>query len=192
MHKFRYPFLLASGSEFRKNLLGQVGIKPDLIISPDIDESNFKNELPPLYCKRIAITKAQHAQELYQTHLILAADTVVCAGRRILHKTNDENLARSYLKLLSGRRHSVITTLCVISPCGKKHIKQSVNKVKFKRLHNDEIEQYLTLDEWKKCAGAYTISGHAAQFISFISGSYSSIVGLPLFETMQVLKQYYL
>ncbi len=191
--KFKYPFLLASGSKFRLKLLQQIMIKPDEIFSPNINENCLnKKELPSAYCKRIAQNKAFSAKIIYPNHLILAADTVIAAGRRILHKTQNPDQAKQYLELLSGRRHRAYTTICVTSPCGKQHIRQKISIVKFKSLDSGEINDYLNSNQWIDCAGAYTISGIAASFINFISGSESNIIGLPLFDTNQILKQYFI
>lgn len=189
--KFKHPFLLASASKFRLKLLNQIMIQPDEICSMDINEESLKKELPSVYCKRIAYDKAIAAQVKYPSHLILSADTVIAVGRRILHKTDDSEQAEKYLELLSGRRHRAYTTICVFSPCGRQHIRQKFSIVKFKKLDDFEIKQYIESDEWRGCAGGYTITGLAEGFINFISGSYSNVVGLPLFDVNQVLKQYF-
>ena len=191
IHKLKHKFILASSSKFRLALLEQIKNTPDTVISPDIDENPLPKEEPRLYSERMAVEKATKIQETEKDALILSADTVICVGTRILHKPKDEKEARLHLELLSGRQHRCYTTVCLISPSGKKHIKQNLTMVKFKRLHKYEIDFYLETGEWQNCAGGYTISGYAGGFISAIRGSYSGVVGLPLYEVRQLFIQYF-
>ncbi len=190
MHKLKYHFILGSSSPFRLKLLNQIKIQPDLIVSPDINETPLKDEKPGIYSQRIAIEKALKVKESHPESLILSADTVICVGTRILNKPLNADEARKHLSLLSGRQHRCYTTICIISPTGKQHVRQDLTMVKFKRLHQHEIDFYIETSEWQGCAGAYTISGYAGGFVSSINGSYSSIVGLPIYDVRQILLQY--
>lgn len=190
-HRLKFKFILASSSKFRLNLLKQIGITPDGILSPDIDESCLKNENPRVYSERMAIEKAQKVFENKKDYLILSADTVISLGTRVLHKPNNIDEARKHLNLLSGRQHRCYTAICLISPL-KIHIKQNLTMVKFKKLHKDEIDFYLQTKEWEGCAGGYSISGYAGGFIKSINGSYSAVCGLPLYELRQMLMNYWL
>lgn len=183
------PYLiLASASPRRLELLKQVGIVPDKVAPADIDETPLKTEIPNAYAKRIASSKALKVYEQHKGNIILAADTVVGVGRRILPKTETEAEARKCLELMSGRRHRVITAVSIIDANGKQRTKLVISAVKFKRLSEPEITAYIASMEWKGKAGGYAIQGKAAALIPFISGSYSNIVGLPLHETVQMLK----
>ncbi len=179
-------FVLASASPRRVQLLAQIGIAPDTIIDAGIDETPKKNEIPVKYALRCAETKAAIAIAQYKNDVVLAADTVVACGRRILHKTDDEKTAAKYLKLLSGRRHRVHTAVCVFSH-GKTAARLVTTHVKFKRLTDKDIARYIASGEWKGKAGAYAIQGLAEGFIPWINGSYSNVVGLPLAETSTML-----
>jgi len=180
------PLVLASASPRRLALLAQIGIVPDQVISPDIDETPLRDELPRDYARRLARAKADAVA--MPDAFVLAADTVVAAGRRILPKAESEAATRRCLALLSGRRHRVITAVVLRAPNGRsgERIVQSV--VTFARLSPQQIEAYLASDEWRGKAGGYAIQGKAAAFIPFVSGSYSNVVGLPLFETAQLLR----
>ena len=180
-------FILGSGSSRRIDLLRQIGIYPDLILKPNINEASHPNELPLNYVKRIAVEKNKIFQKEYPQSIILTADTVVSVGRRILHKATEAKHAEEYLKLISGRRHKVLTCFCLFSPNNKLKIKTVQSVVKFKRLDSKEISYYLASNEWKGKAGAYGIQGFAASFISFLSGSYSNVVGMPLAELYRML-----
>ncbi len=181
-------FVLASGSPRRLELLSQIGIVPSVVMSPDIDESVAGGERPRNYAQRMAAAKLAAASGLYPDSFCLAADTVVACGLRILGKPHDSAEAGRYLRLLSGRRHRVLTAFAVQSPTDKKPVlRLSVSSVKMKRLDSSEIDDYLGLGEWQGKAGGYAIQGHAARYISWIEGSYSGIVGLPIFEVSQVL-----
>ncbi|MFZ4540185.1 MAG: Maf family protein [Rickettsiales bacterium] len=183
------PLILASASPRRVQLLTQLGITPDAIIPADIDETPHNGELPQAYVTRIAQNKAIKvaASNLGQT--ILSADTIVALGRRILPKAEDEATARTCLSLLSGRRHRVMTCVCVISADGTMRSKTATTMVRFSNLSKRTIDAYIACDEWRGKAGGYAIQGVASTFIPFISGSHSNVVGLPLFETAQLLRQ---
>ena len=182
------PLILASASPRRRELLKQIHITPDDICPADINEDHEKAELPRDYVKRIALGKAQHIRKSKSDSFILSADTTVACGRRILPKAEDEQTARDCLKLLSGRRHKVLGGIALITPEGKEIYRLSETTVKFKRLSPQDIEAYITSKEWDGKAGGYAIQGLAASYINFISGSYSNVVGLDLFQTRQLLK----
>ena len=185
--KLNKHFILASSSKRRLELLSQIGVKPDLILSPNIDEKVFSNELPRIYAGRMSLEKNRVFQQKYPKSIILTADTVVSVGRRILPKTMDINTAEKCLKLISGRRHRVFTSFVLYTPSNTLKTKTVQSIIKFKRLHPDEIGYYLATNEWEGKAGGYAIQGIAASFINFISGSYSNVVGLPLAELYRVL-----
>lgn len=169
-------------------LLKQIGILPDQVVSPDIDETPARDELPRPYALRMARAKAGAVSS--SDHLVLAADTVVCAGRRILPKAENASQVRSCLTLLSGRRHRVMTAIVLTAPDGRKTERLVESAVTFNRLSDEQIERYLATKEGEGKAGGYAINGQAASFIRFLSGSHSAVVGLPLFETAQLLRGY--
>jgi septum formation protein len=179
--------VLASASPRRLELLRQVGLMPDCIDPADIDETPRRGELPPAHAMRLAQEKAQAVIPRHPGAYVLAADTVVACGRRILPKTEDEASARSCLELLSGRRHRVHGAVVLMSPDGRLVSRRVDSQVAFKRLSEAEIAAYLRSSEWQGKAGGYAIQGHAAALIRWVSGSYSNVVGLPLFETVQLL-----
>ncbi len=179
--------VLASASPRRLELLRQVGLMPDCIDPADIDETPRRGELPPAHAMRLAQEKAQAVVPRHPGAYVLAADTVVACGRRILPKTEDEASARSCLELLSGRRHRVHGAVALMSPDGRLVSRRVESQVAFKRLSHAEIGAYLRTGEWLGKAGGYAIQGRAAALIRWISGSYSNVVGLPLFETAQLL-----
>jgi septum formation protein len=181
------PLVLASASPRRLELLRQVGLMPDCIDPADIDETPRRGELPPAHAMRLAEEKAQAVIARHPGAYILAADTVVACGRRILPKTEDEASARSCLEMLSGRRHRVHGGIAVASPDGCLVTRRVDSQVAFKRLSEAEIRAYLRTGEWQGKAGGYAIQGRAAALIRWVSGSYSNVVGLPLFETVQLL-----
>ena len=187
MNKFNQNFILASGSARRITLLDQLGIAPDLILTPNIDEKINLKELPINYVKRMANEKNFVFQVNYPHSIILSADTIVTVGRRILPKAINIKIAEACLKKLSGRRHKVYTSFALSSPNNKIRIKTVQSIVKFKRLDDNEIARYINSNEWQDKAGGYAIQGMAASFINFISGSYSNIVGLPLAELYRML-----
>ena len=180
--------ILASASPRRVQLLAQLGVTPTSIIPADIDESALLREKPLNYVGRIAISKARTVAAKHPGQLILAADTVVALGSRILPKAEDEATARHCLRLLSGRRHRVYTTVAVVDASGVLRSKTVMTVVKFAHLTATMVEQYIASKEWDGKAGGYAIQGLAGSFIPFIGGSHSNVVGLPLFETAQLLK----
>ena len=183
----RPTLVLASASPRRRELLAQLGIVPDVVDPPDIDETPWRDELPIQHARRLALAKAAAVAPRHPQAYILAADTVVACGRRILPKADTRASAEFCLKLLSGRRHRVIGGLCVIAPMGKTVVRTVTSQVVFKRLSTDERAAYLASGEWQGKAGGYAIQGRAAGLIAWLSGSYSNVVGLPLFETQALL-----
>ncbi len=181
--------ILASASPRRLELLKQSGIVPAAVVPADIDETPRKTEQPEIYAARIAAEKALKIAGLHPGKIILAADTVVGVGRRILPKTEKTEEAKACLELMSGRRHRVMTAVSVVGRDGKQKTRVVMSVVRFKRLSAPEIAAYLESMEWQGKAGGYAIQGKAAALIPFISGSYSNIVGLPLFETLNMLKE---
>ena len=179
--------ILASASPRRVELLRQVGIEPDDIIPADIRETPEKNELPRHLADRLAIAKARQVGDSNTDAFILSADTVVACGRRILGKAITESEATKMLQLLSGRRHRVLSGVCVIAPGGKTISRTVITSVTLKRLTDSDISAYLKSGEWRDKAGAYAIQGRAARFVQTINGSYANVVGLPVFETVQML-----
>ena len=181
------PLLLASASPRRAALLEQVGIIPDAIIPADIDETKQKGELPRALVERLARTKAMAIGNEHPDSFILAADTTVSCGRRILEKPQDDEEAQAFLKLMSGRRHRVIGGIALLTPDGKLISRVIETIVKFKPLSANEIESYVATKEWEGKAGGYGIQGRAEAFIKFIRGPYSNVVGLSLYDTLQIL-----
>jgi len=179
--------VLASASPRRLDLLRQIGIEPDRIDPADIDEIVQPGELPPSHAMRLAEEKARAVMPRHPGAFILAADTVVVCGRRILPKPADPATARSCLELLSGRRHRVHSGIAVVDPNERLTLRRVDSHVAFKRLSEAEIAAYLRSGEWQGKAGGYAIQGRAAALIRWVSGSYSNVVGLPLFETAQLL-----
>ena len=179
--------VLASASPRRLDLLRQIGIEPDIVDPADIDETPLRDELPRLHAGRLARAKAETVRSRHPDAIILAADTVVACGRRILGKPENEATARAFLTLLSGRRHRVIGAIVVINPNGNISTREVVSQVLFKRLSKSEVDAYLATDEWQGKAGGYAIQGKAAAFVAWMAGSYSNVVGLPLYETAQLL-----
>ncbi len=180
-------FILASASPRRLALLAQAGITPDSIIPADIDETPCKGELPPIYARRVAAEKAALVAAKYPQDVVLAADTVVACGRRILPKAEDEKTARLCLKMLSGKRHRVYTAVSVMHN-NKAHTKLVMTQVQFSRLGKETVERYIASGQWRGKAGGYAIQGTAEALIVKINGSYSNVVGLPLHETSLMLE----
>jgi len=181
--------VLASSSARRLDLLRQIGIEPDGIEAPDIDETVGKGELPREHAERLAGEKARAvAARMHAPAFVLAADTVVACGRRILPKTMAHAEAEQCLDLLSGRRHRVHGGIAVMTPAGRLVTRLVTTQVRFKRLDGEERERYLASGEWQGKAGGYAIQGLAAAFIPWINGSYANVVGLPLVETLGLLK----
>lgn len=185
--------ILASGSPRRLDLLNQAGIEPDRLMPIDLDETPKRSEHPRSLARRLSGGKAEAAFALVKSDAawhgsyILAADTVVAVGRRILDKPEFIEEASSTLHLLSGRSHRVYTGICLITPDGKVRHKVVDTKVRFKRLSSLDIASYLASGQWRDKAGGYAIQGFAGAFIQKITGSYSAVVGLPLLETVQLL-----
>ncbi|WP_206030260.1 nucleoside triphosphate pyrophosphatase [Roseomonas sp. AR75] len=184
----RPPLVLASASPRRRELLARIGVVPDRVLPVDIDETPRKAELPRLLAARLAREKAEAAHAAAPDALVLAADTVVGVGRRILGKPADAAEARSFLDLLSGRRHRVMTGVCLIRPDGKRSERLVTTILAFQRLTPQQIAQHLDSDEWQGVAGGYQIQKRAEAWTRFLSGSHSNVVGLPLFETAQLLR----
>jgi septum formation protein len=201
------PFVLASASPRRAALLAQAGLVPARIVAPEIDETPRKQEVPRLYCLRMAVTKAEAvAKILYppleggsirrseaetdrgREFLILAADTVVVCGRRILPKAQDAAEVERCLRLVSGRRHQVLTALALIAPGMKPRTRVVTTRVAFKVLTAREIADYTASGEGEGKAGGYAIQGRAEALVKSINGSYSNVVGLPLYETLGLLE----
>lgn len=181
--------ILASASPRRVALLAQIGLVPDEIVAADIDETPLAGEPPAALSLRLACSKARTvANGAEPGALVLAADTVVACGKRVLPKAADGADVRACLKLLSGRRHRVITAVAVIDAEGKLRSRTVSTVVRFRRLDVSEIETYIAVGEGVGKAGGYAIQGHAAMFVAAINGSYSAVVGLPLMETMQLLR----
>jgi septum formation protein len=184
------PLVLASESPRRRALLAQAGIIPDAILPAAIDESVRKGELPRAHVYRLALEKARKVRDEWNGNpaFVLAADTVVALGRRILPKAADDEEVRSCLKLLSGRRHQVITAVALISPEGRLRTRLAETRVSVLRLGEAEIAQYVESREGVGKAGGYAIQGRAEMMIKEISGSWSNVVGLPLALTVSLLK----
>ena len=189
----RPKLVLASGSPRRVTLVNQAGIEPDALRPTDIDETPKRGELPRACANRLARAKAQAALTLINVDeelkgaYILSADTVVAVGRRILPKAELLDEAAQCLRLLSGRNHRVHTAVCLVTPAGSFRQRLVETKVRFKRLNDEDIESYLASGEWRGKAGAYAAQGIAGTFIVKIVGSYSNVVGLPLYETTALL-----
>mgnify|MGYP000971027288 CR=1 FL=1 len=180
--------VLASASPRRLDLLRQIGLIPGAVDPADVDESPRKGELPAPHAARLAEEKACAVVSRHPGLFVLAADTVVACGRRILPKAEDERTARRCLDLLSGRRHRVHGGLCLVTPEGRAHTRLVTTSVTFKRLDHAEVEAYIASGEWHGKAGGYAIQGLAALYVRQVLGSYSNVVGLPLFETGGLLR----
>jgi len=178
--------ILASASPRRLELLARLGVAPDAVIPAEIDEAPHRGEIPDRYACRMAAEKAVAAAE--PGSVVLAADTVVAAGRRILPKTESEGEARTALTFLSGRRHRVHSAVAVTDAEGRTRIRLSTSRVAFKRLSPEEIDSYLAGGEWRGKAGGYAIQGRAEALVRMLSGSHSGVMGLPLYETRILLR----
>jgi len=181
------PFILASASPRRRDLLAQIGLSPSQIIPADINEDPIAGELPRQHALRLSCEKAQAVSANHPGTIVLASDTVVGVGRRILPKTEDRNSAEECLRLLSGRAHRVFTGVAVIDETGQLRSRVSETRLKMKRLSEAEITDYLESGEWDGKAGGYGIQGRAGAFVHHISGSYTGVVGLPAYETRNLL-----
>jgi septum formation protein len=178
--------VLASASPRRLALLAQIGITPDEVIAADVDETPLPKETPRAHALRLAHEKAQAVKA--NGAVVLAADTVVAVGRRILPKAETEAEARACLALLSGRTHRVYTGVAVKPPRAETRDRLVETRVTFKRLSADEMERYIASGEWRGKAGGYAAQGLAGRYITSIIGSYSSVIGLPLYETANLLE----
>ena len=180
------PLILASSSPRRLELLARLGVVPDQVVAPDVDESPIKQERPRDLALRLATMKA-HAVQRPDGTVVLAADTVVVAGRRLLGKPLDEVDQRRMLGLLSGRRHHCLSAICVIDAAGIVRARLSDTIVTFKSLNTSETDRYVASGEGLGKAGGYAIQGFAEAFVRYLAGSHSGVVGLPLFETRALL-----
>jgi septum formation protein len=178
--------VLASSSPRRRDLLARLGVIPDRVVSPDIDESPLPGEVPRAYALRLAEAKA-HAVVREGDEVVLAGDTAIVLGRRILPPAEDESVQRRLLGLLSGRRHHCLSAICVIDREGRARTRLADTIVAFKRLSEAELDAYLACGEGLGKAGGYAIQGRAEAFVRFLSGSHSGVIGLPLFETRALL-----
>ncbi len=180
-------FILASASPRRLALLQQIGYPPDIVAPADVDETPRKDEPPAALALRLALEKAAVVARLHPEALILAADTVVACGRRILPKAETEEEVRACLTLLSGRRHRVYGGIALRAPDGKLWQRSVVTMVKFARLSDDDLAAYIASGDWKGKAGGYAIQGPAGAFVSAINGSYTNVVGLCVYTTKKLL-----
>lgn len=183
----RPQLVLASASPRRLALLKQIGIEPDLIVPADADETPHSGETGPQLALRLAQLKARSVASKHPDDFVLAADTVVHVGRRILPKAETIEQAEDCLHLLSGRSHQVVTGVCIIAPGGRQADRAVATRVKLKRLSDEEQQTYLKSKEWQDKAGGYGVQGRAGGFVSSLSGSYTGVVGLPLYETQSLL-----
>lgn len=179
--------ILASSSPRRRDLLARLGVEPDRVASPDIDEQPRKGELPRVYALRMALEKAQ-AVARGEGEIVIAGDTTVAVGRRILQQAADAGMQRGFLKLLGGRRHHVLSAVAVIDAEGRLRSRISDSIVRFKRLGDDEIEAYIASGEGLGKAGGYAIQGRAEALVDWMAGSHSGVIGLPLYETRALLR----
>ncbi len=187
-HSSVLPLVLASASPRRRDLLAQIGIQPTEIRAADLDETPLKGELPRALAARLSLAKATAVARERPDALVLAADTVVALGRRILPKAETEAEVRDCLGLLSGRRHRVLTGLCLIHPDGRRATRVVETILRFQRLDAAAIAAYVRSGEGLGKAGGYAIQGRAAVFVAWLGGSYSNVVGLPLAETAGLLR----
>lgn len=186
--------VLASASPRRLELLQQVGIEPGRLLPTDMDETPERSEHPRSLAKRLSRAKAQSASDILKREgqadgsYVLAADTVVCVGRQIIPKAELIEDAHANLRILSGRTHRVYTGICLITPGGKLRQRLVETRVRFKRLTRDDMDRYLASGEWRGKAGGYAIQGRAGGFVLRLVGSYTNVVGLPLYETLALLE----
>ena len=179
--------ILASASPRRKALLHQIGVTPAEIVAADIDETPLKGELAAALVERLALKKAQAVAANYPEHFVLGSDTVVAVGRRILPKPESGEEARQFLRILSGRSHRVLSGVAIVTPQDVTLVRTVSTRVKVRRLDEGAIAEYIDSGEWEGKAGAYAIQGMFAKHIVSVVGSYTNIVGLPLFETSNLL-----
>lgn len=194
MTEGKVKLVLASASPRRLALLEQAGLTPDLLNPVDLDETQSRRETPRALSLRLAKEKAAAAAEapivkaLGEAPFILAADTVVAVGRRVIGKAENVSQAGDALWLLSGRSHKVFTSISLLTPTGTSRSRVVESKVRFKRLTREDVDSYLASDEWRGKAGAYAIQGRAGVFVRMLTGSYTGVVGLPLYETVSLLQ----
>lgn len=193
MPEIRRKLVLASASPRRLALLEQIGITPDALLPASVDEEPRRFERPRVLAERLALAKADAVHDIMSSDAdlarayVLAADTVVALGRRILPKAETVDQASECLRLLSGRAHRVYTSVALVTPDGKRRQRTVETRMRFKRLSDSEIEAYLAAREWHGKAGGYAIQGIAGAFAIKMVGSYSAVVGLPLYETASLL-----
>ncbi|MBB3949135.1 Maf-like protein [Aureimonas jatrophae] len=185
--------VLASGSPRRLELLQQIGIEPERLLPADLDETPERSEHPRQLAKRLARDKARAAFETLKARgetgrYVLGADTVVAVGRQVVPKAEIEDEAVDNLRLLSGRTHRVFTGVCLVTPRGRERIRLVETRLRFKRLSREDIELYVASDEWRGKAGGYAVQGRAGAFVVRMVGSYTNVVGLPLYETLSLLE----
>jgi septum formation protein len=180
--------ILASASPRRLDLLARIGVVPDAVLPADVDESVAKGEWPRDHALRLARAKAEAVAAQQPNALVLAADTVVAVGRRILPKVEDEATLRACMALLSGRRHRVLTGVALAVPGGDTRTRLVETMIAMKRLSAEEIDHYAAHGEWRGKAGGYALQGYGEVYVRHIAGSYSNVVGLPLAETRLLLK----
>jgi septum formation protein len=190
---WRPKLVLASGSPRRLALLQQAGIEPDVLLPADVDEAPLKSETPRELAKRLARTKAEVARKTARNRedlaeaFILSADTVVAVGRRVLPKAEVVDEAAACLRMLSGRAHRIYSAVCLVTPGDKLRERIVETRLRFKRLSREEMESYLASGEWRGKAGGYAIQGLAGTFAVKLVGSYTNVVGMPLYETISLL-----
>lgn len=180
--------ILASASPRRLQLLAQVGVTPDQVDPADLDETALPDETPRRLALRLATQKAQTVAERHANAFVLAADTLVAVGRRVLGKPESADQARKMLDLLSGRPHKVLTGVAVVAPDGRVASRLSETRVTFKRLTPQEADHFIASEEWADAAGGYKIHQGAGAFVTELSGSYTGVVGLPLYEALALLR----
>jgi len=180
--------ILASASPRRLQLLAQVGVAPDAVDPPEIDETPGRDETPRRLALRLAVEKAQAVALRHPDAFVLAADTLVAVGRRVLNKPVDKAQARAMLKLLSGRAHRVMTGVAVVAPDGRQASRLTETRITFKRLTPQETADFIAGGEWQDAAGGYKIHQMAGAFVTDLSGSYTGVVGLPLYEALALLR----
>jgi len=183
----RAPLVLASASPRRLELLAQIGVTPDAVMAADVDEAPQTDETPRRLVLRLAETKARAVADQRPDAFVLGADTIVAVGTRILGKPADAADAERMLGLMSGRAHRVLTGVAVVAPGGRTAARLSETRIKFRRLSDADLERHIRSGEWRDAAGAYKIQGVAGADVAFLSGSHSSVVGLPLYETYNLL-----
>ena len=184
----KIKLILASSSPQRKKLLETIGISPDEIVPANIDETPLKREKPKDFAIRMAREKAFSVAKENLNNFILSGDTIVATGRRIIGKPSSKDEAKQFLKLLSGRRHRVLSAFTLIKPDYSEITKVVVSRVKFSRLSDKELNEYLDTNEWQGKAGGYAIQGRASAFVPWISGSYTGVMGFPMNEIKNLLK----